>query len=79
MVRRAAATEEALVEGMVSKRSPNSAAAPDSHPPSFLCSKFYEESEDGFNSSPLDAAGRIAEHWYNQDELRWVLYAWARS
>lgn len=40
---------------------------------------YYEEVEDGFNTSRLDVDGRIAEHWYNQDELRWVLYAWARS
>lgn len=37
---------------------------------------YYEDVEDGFNFSPLTADGKIAEHWCNQDELKYALVHW---
>ena len=37
---------------------------------------YYEDVEEGFNFSPLDAEGKILEHWCNQDELRHALIRW---
>lgn len=37
---------------------------------------YYEEIEGGFNSSYIDAAGRIAEHWFAQDSLCAALWPW---
>jgi hypothetical protein len=37
---------------------------------------YYEEVEGGFNSSLLDDAGRIAEHWFGQDSLCGALWPW---
>ena len=30
---------------------------------------YWEDVEEGFNLSPVDAEGQILEHWCNQDEL----------
>ena len=37
---------------------------------------YYEDIEEGFNFSPLDADGNILEHWCNQDELKYALWHW---
>jgi hypothetical protein len=37
---------------------------------------YYEDTENGFNLSPVDSDGRILEHWCNQDELTLALNAW---
>lgn len=37
---------------------------------------YYEDVEDGFNFSPLTADGRVAQHWCNQDELKYALIRW---
>ncbi len=37
---------------------------------------YWEDSEEGFNVSPIAQDGRILEHWCNQDELRHALNAW---
>lgn len=37
---------------------------------------YYEDVEHGFNFSPVDAEGRILEHWCNQDELKHALWHW---
>lgn len=37
---------------------------------------YWEDVEEGFNSSPIDADGRILEHWCNQDELGLALNGW---
>ncbi len=37
---------------------------------------YFEDVEDGFNFSPVDADGRILEHWCDQDELRHALWHW---
>jgi hypothetical protein len=39
----------------------------------------WEDVEDGFNVSPLDADGQILEHWCNQDELGFALNAWIKG
>jgi len=37
---------------------------------------YYEDIEEGFNFSPLDADGNILEHWCSQDELKYALWHW---
>jgi len=37
---------------------------------------YWEDVEDGFNISPIDAEGQLLEHWCNQDELAFALNAW---
>jgi hypothetical protein len=37
---------------------------------------YWEDVEEGFNASPIDAAGRILEHWCSQDELGLALNGW---
>ena len=37
---------------------------------------YYEDVEEGFNRSPLSAAGEILQHWGNQDDLQGALYSW---
>jgi hypothetical protein len=37
---------------------------------------YYEDVEDGFNFSPLTPDGWVAEHWCNQDELKYALIRW---
>lgn len=39
---------------------------------------YYEDVEDGFNFSPLTPTGEIAEHWCNQDPLKYALVRWQR-
>ena len=36
----------------------------------------WEDTEYGFNVSPISEDGRILEHWCNQDELKYALNAW---
>lgn len=37
---------------------------------------YYEEVEEGFNISPINADGRIADHSFAQDPLRAALWRW---
>ncbi len=37
---------------------------------------YWEDVEEGFNTSPIDESGRILEHWCSQDELTHVMYRW---
>jgi hypothetical protein len=37
---------------------------------------YWEDTEDGFNVSPIDEHGQLLEHWCNQDELAFALNAW---
>lgn len=37
---------------------------------------YYEDVEEGFNFSPINADGKILEHWCNQDELKHALWHW---
>ena len=37
---------------------------------------YWEDGEGGFNISPLDATGGIAQHWCNQDSLGTALNEW---
>jgi hypothetical protein len=37
---------------------------------------YWEDIEEGFNTSPVDDQGRIAEHWCNQDTLGVALNCW---
>lgn len=37
---------------------------------------YWEDTEYGFNVSPISEDGRILEHWCNQDELKYALNAW---
>jgi hypothetical protein len=37
---------------------------------------YFEDVEEGFNTSPLSKDGRILEHWCNQDELKFALRKW---
>jgi hypothetical protein len=37
---------------------------------------YYEDVEEGWNFSPLTAEGYIAQHWCNQDELKYALWHW---
>jgi hypothetical protein len=37
---------------------------------------YWEDVEEGFNASPIDADGRILEHRCNQDELGLALNGW---
>jgi len=37
---------------------------------------YWEDVEEGFNVSPVDADGRILEHYCNQDTLGLALNAW---
>ena len=37
---------------------------------------YYEDVEDGFNFSPLDSEGQIAQHWCNKDEIKFALWHW---
>lgn len=36
----------------------------------------FEDIEEGFNFSPIDADGKILQHWCNQDELTYALWHW---
>jgi hypothetical protein len=40
---------------------------------------YYEDVDEGFNFSPLETDGRIAQHWCNQDELKHALIRWQGS
>jgi hypothetical protein len=37
---------------------------------------YYEDIEDGFNISPVTEHGKIAEHWVEQNPLKWALKPW---
>jgi hypothetical protein len=37
---------------------------------------YWEDVEEGFNLSPVDAEGQILEHWCNQDDLGLALNHW---
>lgn len=37
---------------------------------------YWEDVEEGFNTSPLDGDGTILEHWCNQDRLGTALNRW---
>lgn len=37
---------------------------------------YWNDVEEGFNLSPIDPAGRILEHWCNQDDLGLALNGW---
>jgi hypothetical protein len=37
---------------------------------------YYEDVEDGFNFSHLTSEGLVAEHWCNQDELKYAVIRW---
>ena len=37
---------------------------------------YYEDIEEGFNTSPLTDDGKIKEHWCNDDKLGWALQRW---
>jgi len=40
---------------------------------------YWEDIEEGFNTSPIDSAGTILEHWCNQDCLSVALNSWIPS
>jgi hypothetical protein len=37
---------------------------------------YFEDIDEGFNFSPIDADGKILQHWCNQDELTYALWHW---
>ena len=37
---------------------------------------YFDDIEEGFNFSPIDADGKILQHWCNQDELTYALWHW---
>lgn len=37
---------------------------------------YFEDIDEGFNFSPIDAEGKILQHWCNQDELTHALWHW---
>lgn len=37
---------------------------------------YWEDIEEGWNTSPVNEGGELAEHWCNQDELRVALRKW---
>jgi hypothetical protein len=40
---------------------------------------YWEDVEEGFNTSPVDDEGRIVEHWCNQDTLGIALNRWVEG
>ena len=36
----------------------------------------FEDIDEGFNFSPIDAEGKMLQHWCNQYELTYALWHW---